>query len=133
MKFLNCVALTGALTFAPVAFAGPAELLATYSTEAPAGFAAAASRGEAFFKKRFGVSEKLSACSSCHTDNPRQNGRHVVTGKDIKPLSPLSNAERFTDRAKVEKWFHRNCTEVVGRDCTAAEKADLIRYLTQES
>lgn len=133
MKLLICVALTGSVLFAPEAFAGPAELLAAYSAEAPAGFAAAASRGEAFFKKRFGVSEKLAACSSCHTDNPRQAGRHVVTAKDIKPLSPLANAERFSDRAKVEKWFHRNCTEVVGRDCTAAEKADLIRYLTQES
>jgi hypothetical protein len=29
---------------------------------------------------------------------------------------------RYTDPAKVEKWFKRNCTEVLGRVCTAQEK-----------
>ncbi|MCB1893515.1 MAG: DUF1924 domain-containing protein, partial [Rhodocyclaceae bacterium] len=54
-----------------------------------------------------------------------------VTGKAIKPLAPRAEAARFTDAAKTEKWFRRNCSEVVGRECTAAEKADFILFLTE--
>lgn len=114
--------------------ATPAELLSAYRTEAArqtAGFQPSAQRGAAFYAQRFGNSAKMPACASCHTDNPRQAGRHVVTDKAIQPLSPVANAERFTAVAKVEKWFRRNCTEVVGRECTAAEKADFIAYLTE--
>ena len=39
------------------------------------------------------------------------------------------NAERFTDTAKAEKWFRRNCNDVAGRECTAAEKADMLAWL----
>lgn len=94
-------------------------------------YAAAASpqRGAEFYARKFGISEKMPACTSCHTDKPDQPGRHVVTGKDIKPLSPAANAERFTDPAKVEKWFRRNCKEVVGRECTSGEKADFIAFV----
>jgi hypothetical protein len=41
------------------------------------------------------------------------------------------NAGRFTDAAKTEKWFKRNCIEVIGKECTAAEKADFVAYLTK--
>ncbi len=95
-----------------------------------AGFQPSAQRGVEFYKRRFKVSAKMPTCASCHTDNPAQAGRHVVTDKPIKPLASTANAERFTDQAKVEKWFRRNCTEVVGRECNAAEKADFIAYLT---
>ncbi len=110
-----------------------AELLAGYRSEAAqqsAGFQPSAQRGAEFYARRFGVSAKLASCASCHTDDPAQGGRHVVTDKSIKPLAPTANAERFTDSAKVEKWFRRNCTEVVGRECNAAEKADFIAFLT---
>jgi cytochrome c553 len=112
--------------------ATPAELLSGYRAEAAgqaAGFQPSAQRGAEFHTRRFGVSAKLAACASCHTDNPAQAGRHVVTDKQIKPLAPAANAERFSDPAKVEKWFKRNCTEVVGRECTAAEKADFIAFV----
>jgi cytochrome c553 len=110
-----------------------AELLAGYQSEAvrqTAGFQPSAQRGVEFYKRSFNVSAKMPTCASCHTDNPAQAGRHVVTDKPIKPLASTANAERFTDQAKVEKWFRRNCTEVVGRECNAAEKADFIAYLT---
>ena len=113
--------------------ATPAELLTAYRTEAAqqaAGFQPSAQRGAAFHTRNFGVSAKLASCASCHTDNPAQGGRHVVTDKAIKPLAPAANTERFTDPAKVEKWFKRNCTEVVGRECNAAEKADFIAFVT---
>jgi hypothetical protein len=59
------------------------------------------------------------------------DGKHVITDKRIDPFSPAVNKERFTDSKKVEKWFKRNCTEVVGRECTAAEKADFIQFVSQ--
>jgi mono/diheme cytochrome c family protein len=112
--------------------ATPADLLAGYRTEAAQqtpGFQPSAQRGAEFYKRSFNVSAKMPSCASCHTDNPAQAGRHVVTDKPIKPLSTTANTERFTDPAKAEKWFRRNCTEVVGRECSAAEKADFIAFL----
>lgn len=109
----------------------PAQFVASYSAEAAKaqpGFTASAARGEAFAKRDWGVSAKLASCTACHTGNLSAPGRHAVTGKTIAPLSPTANAERFSDPAKVEKWFKRNCKEVVGRACTAAEKADFIAY-----
>jgi hypothetical protein len=113
--------------------ASPAELLSGFRVEAArqvAGFQPSAQRGAEFYARNFVVSAKMPACTSCHTDNPAQAGRHVVTDKSIKPLAPAANAERFSDPAKVEKWFKRNCTEVVGRECSSAEKADFVAYLT---
>ena len=37
------------------------------------------------------------SCSTCHTADPQGAGRHTVTGKAIKPLSPAVNPTRFTD------------------------------------
>jgi hypothetical protein len=31
----------------------------------------------------------------------------------------------------VDKWFRRNCVDVLERECTAGEKADLLAYLLQ--
>jgi hypothetical protein len=110
----------------------PRQVIATYTAEAAAqtvGFRPSAQRGGDFFARKFGVSDKMPACATCHTENPAQIGRHAVTGKEIKPLAPAANAERFTDAAKVEKWFRRNCKEVVGRECSPGEKADVIEYL----
>lgn len=114
--------------------ATPAQLLADYAAEAARqspGFQPSARRGAEFFTRRFAVSEKMPACASCHTERPDQAGRHVVTGKAIRPLAPRAEAARFSDAAKTEKWFRRNCTEVLGRECSAAEKADFIRFVTE--
>jgi hypothetical protein len=46
-------------------------------------------------------------------------------------MAMTANAERFSDPAKVEKWFGRNCKEVIGRACTPAEKADFMTYLSE--
>ena len=35
----------------------------------------------------------------------------------------------ISDSAKVEKWFRRNCKDVLARECTAAEKADVLAWL----
>jgi mono/diheme cytochrome c family protein len=111
----------------------PQQIRQIYVNEASqqASFTPSAKRGEAFFRQRFAINDKMPACSSCHTDNPLNVGQHAVTGKNIRPLAIAANAERFSDPAKVEKWFGRNCKEVVGRACTPAEKADFMTYLSE--
>jgi cytochrome c peroxidase len=104
----------------------PAELLAGYT--AAAGAAASAQRGEKFFKTNFGK-EMGWSCASCHTADPARVGRHDATDKAIKPLAPAANAARFTDRRQVEFYFKLNCKDVVGRECTAQEKADVLAWL----
>ena len=59
----------------------------------------------------------------------RADGRHVVTGKALAPLAPAGNAARFADPARTEKWFRRNCNDVLGRECTAAEKGNVLAWL----
>jgi hypothetical protein len=41
-------------------------------------------------------------------------------------LAAAFTAERFTDSAVVDKWFKRNCKDVLPRECTAPEKADVL-------
>ncbi len=85
-----------------------------------------AEKGKAFFNSTHGNDW---SCSSCHTQNPTAEGKHAVTNKLIQPISPTANAERFTNPAKVEKWFKRNCNDVLKRLCTAEEKGDVLTYL----
>ena len=47
----------------------------------------------------------------------------------IQPLAPGVNPQRFTDVAQVEKWFKRNCGDVLKRECTAQEKGDILAWL----
>jgi len=91
-----------------------------------AGQSGQAVRGQDFFTRRHGGEW---SCSSCHGQPPSTDGRHASTGKKIAPLAPAFHAERFTDTAKVDKWFKRNCKDVVSRECTAIEKADVLAYL----
>jgi hypothetical protein len=52
-----------------------------------------------------------------------------VTGKAIEPLAPAANPKRFTNPAKVEKWFRRNCNDVLDRACTTQERGDVLAWL----
>ena len=69
------------------------------------------------------------SCASCHTENPKNQGKHIVTNRVIEPLSPKNNINRFSNFNKNEKWFTRNCKEVIGRECTPTEKGDFISYV----
>ena len=109
----------------PVQAATPAEMLAGYN--AAAGAAGNSSRGQAFFNNRHG---REWACATCHGATPTGVGKHASTAKPIEALAPAANAKRFTDTAQTEKWFRRNCNDVVGRECTAAEKADVLAWLS---
>lgn len=102
----------------------PEALLADYVKQS--GQSAHAARGEAFFKQSH---QQEWQCTSCHGKVPTQSGRHASTDKPIEPLAPAANAKRFTDVGKVEKWFRRNCKDVLARECTAAEKADVLAWL----
>jgi mono/diheme cytochrome c family protein len=106
------------------------ELMAALKADAKQENAAfkefSAARGESFFKTKHG---NEWSCASCHTENPAVLGKHAKTSKDIQPLAPSANAERFTDEAKVAKWFKRNCKDVLDRVCTPQEKGDVLAYL----
>lgn len=104
--------------------ATPEQLLAGYAAQA--GAAPVPARGQQLFNARFG---REVSCASCHAALPVQPGRHASTGKPIATLAPAFNPERFTDPAKVEKWFRRNCNDVMARECTPAEKADVLGWL----
>ena len=83
-------------------------------------------RGQVFFGQRHGGEW---SCASCHGQPPTRDSKHASTGKKIAALAPAFNAERLTDSAKVDKWFKRNCKDVLSRECTAIEKADVLAYL----
>ena len=124
MFFKKIYLAAALLNFAGISLsATPSELLSSYESQSGK---ASVARGEQFFNAKHG---KEWSCASCHENPPNHDTKHVVTGKVIKPLSPNANPERFTDQAKVEKWFKRNCNDVLGRECTTQEKADVLAWL----
>ncbi|MFA5911999.1 MAG: DUF1924 domain-containing protein [Burkholderiales bacterium] len=131
-KSMAGVLLAGALALTGLAAvaATPAEIQKTFEAEARAGAPGfggfSAERGRQFFDSTHGNDW---SCASCHTLNPRQPGKHAKTGKEIAPMAPAANPQRFSDAAKVEKWFKRNCKDVLGRACSAQEKGDVLAYL----
>ena len=121
---LACLALTLVCATAPAWALTPADMLA--GDAQASGQAPQAVRGQQFFGATHG---KEWSCSTCHTKQPTAEGTHASTRKAITPLAPSANAKRFTDSAKTEKWFRRNCNDVLGRECTVAEKADVLAWL----
>ncbi len=124
--FLLTLATAGAASAAT-----PDQLLQGYVAEArkaEAGFTASAARGEAMFRREHAGKDGPVACATCHTGDPRKEGR-TRAHKTIAPLAPAANPERFADAAKTEKWFGRNCKDVLARACTPAEKADFAAWL----
>ncbi len=134
MSFLRTAAVCTVLLLALASASGaqvPADYLKSLETGARAadsGFAGfSAQRGQVWFNTRHGTDW---SCSTCHTENPLNAGRHATTGRSIAALAPAANPERLTDAAKMEKWFKRNCGDVLGRACTPLEMGDVIAYLT---
>jgi hypothetical protein len=101
-----------------------ADQLVAYAAQS--GQTPQAAPGQALFTAKHGHEW---ACASCHTAKPTVEGKHASTGKAIRPMAPAANPERFTDAAKTEKWFRRNCNDVLGRECAPAEKADVLAWL----
>lgn len=122
--FTALVLSTGGTGTAHAADTSPAAQLAQWSAQA--GTPGNAARGQTFFNARHGGEW---SCASCHGTPPTTQGKHASTGKPIAPLAPAFNPKAFTDTAKVDKWFRRNCKDVLARECSAGEKADVLAYL----
>lgn len=118
-----CVLLSALLGSSAQAITATEQLTA-YTAQA--GVPAQPARGQQLFNNKHG---KDLSCSSCHGASPTAEGKHASTGKPITPLAPAFSPDRFTDAAKTEKWFRRNCNDVMGRECTAGEKADMLAWL----
>jgi cytochrome c peroxidase len=122
--FTRCLLAAAAGLAQPAWAATPSDLLGAYGAQA--GAAPQPARGQQFFNVTHG---REWSCASCHGAVPVQGGQHAATGKPIGAMAPAFNPDRFTDAAKTEKWFRRNCNDVAGRECTATEKADVLAWL----
>ena len=134
----SVLALVMAASTAFAASMSPAQK-ATYDKYAFAAKAASpaftefsASRGQAFFAtKQSGGKPDTPSCTTCHTADPKKSGQ-TRAGKAIEPMAISVNPKRFNDPADVEKWFRRNCADVLGRECTALEKGDFLAFMFSE-
>jgi mono/diheme cytochrome c family protein len=124
-QFLLLAGLGCVLAF-PVLAANTSALAQLERFSAEAGRAGQADAGRQFFLKKHG---QPWACASCHGELPTGNGRHASTGKVLEPLAPAFNPQSLSDVARVDKWFRRNCKDVLGRECSAGEKADVLAWL----
>ncbi|WP_068807540.1 DUF1924 domain-containing protein [Thauera phenolivorans] len=135
LALLCCLGASAGVLAAPPADP-TAPLLDRYAAQARAadpafaGFSAA--RGETLHRTRYGLGKPdTPACTSCHGDDPRAAGK-TRTGKAIEPMAVSVVGTRYGDPAKVEKWFKRNCNEVLGRECSAREKGDWLVWMTSQ-
>ena len=123
-SLLWAIALAASIAAMPAQATSAKEQMDGYAAQS--GQAPQATRGQEFFTSKHGHEW---ACASCHTDKPTAEGKHASTGKTIKPMAPAANPDRLSDAATTEKWFRRNCNDVVGRECSPSEKADVIAWL----
>jgi mono/diheme cytochrome c family protein len=127
---LALLAVPGAVTGIALA-ADPAavtELLDQYRAEGAADFDAAWAK-DAWTKEFRADDGKMRSCITCHGSDLRKSGRHAKTGKVIDPMARSVNPDRYTDTAKIEKWFKRNCKWAWGRLCTPREKGAFLLFL----
>ncbi len=111
-------------------------VLDAYASEAKAADPAfngfSAQRGEHLFRTHFATGKpETPSCTACHTSDPKKMGQ-TRAGKDIEPMAASVTPKRYTDQAKTEKWFGRNCNNVLGRECTATEKGDFITFMLSQ-
>ena len=133
----------------------PEDFLAAYAEQAkqadPAFKGFSAERGRAFYFRRHRIDDGSElSCASCHHADPRMEtiahkgqfpcrachitlhkpseGRSAIK-RQIPPLAPSANPDRFTREWNVEAWFGWNCKLLLKRECTAVEKGDLITWL----
>lgn len=142
------IAPTGAAT-------EPEDFLAAYAEMArrddPGFRGFSAERGKAFYFRKHKLEDGSElSCASCHHADPRKgtvahqgefpcrachitmreppDGRPAPR-REIPPFAPSANPDRFTNEWQVESWFGWNCRLLLRRECTPAEKGDLITWL----
>lgn len=92
----------------------------------------AVARGQTLHTQNFsGGKPDTPSCTTCHGKDARAAGRSR-TGKAIEPMAVSVSPTRYTNPGNVEKWFKRNCVEVLGRECTAREKDDWLAYMSSQ-
>jgi hypothetical protein len=132
---LLCAVLISSATLAAANAARDAILanLHAQAKAADAGFTGfSAPRGATFYAATHpGGKPDTPSCTTCHSASPHQPGK-TRAGKDIAPMAVSKTPDRYTDPAKVEKWFQRNCQSVLGRECTAVEKGDFLTFMTSQ-
>jgi len=95
----------------------PRQIVDMYAAEAAGrvpGFEPNAGLGEHLYTRRLAVSRRTPSCTSCHADLSLRAGRQI-------------------DPVRIERRLARDCRTVIGRECSAGEKADLLAYLTAGS
>ena len=109
------------------------QLLKKYQSEGAGAFSKEA--GKALWTQEFTHEKsdgKIRQCSACHTDDLRNVGKQVRTGKSIKPLAPSVNPKSLTSMKKIHKWLKRNCKWTIGRECSAQEKGDVLTFIQSQ-
>jgi len=131
MKMITTLIAGLILLFTQLASASQAvdAMLKVYSDAGAGPFSAEAGQRMWTEKHRHNKTPMERSCSSCHTSNLGDSGKHAKTQKVIKPMTPGVNAKRLTDTKKIEKWFMRNCKWTLGRECSAQEKGDFLLYI----
>ena len=130
LNILCTVAMMLTVNYTSAAQTALDQALQLYSGTENLRFSAA--RGDEMWNKvRFDEDGKKRDCSTCHGADLKKTGKHVKTGKEIDPMAPSVNHERFTKLRKIKKWFKRNCKWTFGRECTRQEKGDFLTYLSQ--
>ena len=136
MKRLFCVSVLLVAATAATAHADPnrdaiVAALAAAAKQSNSGFTAfSAEAGKAFWMAtQTGGKPDTPSCTTCHGNDPKGGGQ-TRAGKPIEPMAVSVNPQRFTDPEKVAKWFGRNCNSVLGRECSAEEKVNVLAYLT---
>ncbi len=105
------------------------ELQAKYRSEGAEAFSAEAGQTLWFQEFAHAKTGQIRQCTTCHTDDLRNDGSHARTGKLIKPLAPSINPERLTNIKKLRKWLKRNCKWTLGRECSPQEKGDILTFI----
>ena len=105
------------------------DLETKYQAQGGKDFSAIA--GEALWNNEFidPKSGDKRSCTTCHTADLKQDGKHATTGKTIEPMAPSVTPARFSEVKKIEKWFLRNCKWTLGRECSAQEKGDVLALI----
>ena len=140
LKSVSCVSL--AITMlsisvsAQISGTGLQPTSGSLSSESPAtgpvsGPGSAVMTGHDLWVKEVSTAKGKRSCQSCHGKNLHLAGKHIKTGKRIKPMSRSEEPTRYTDQKKVRKWFRRNCRFAWGRECSANEKSAILAYLKQ--
>ena len=128
MKINNLAMALICSLFIATANATPVSDRMVAAFEVASGKSADAGAGKALWNRDFNG----KSCTTCHGSNVKKVGQHAKTKKAIDPLAPSVNLERLTEDHKINKWFLRNCKWTLGRECTPAEKGDILLWLSNQ-